>query len=369
MRRFAAFLAVAVTVAATYAAQDDPPKAAPKELAPRPVVFSKPTLPLQQALAELAAQTGNPVTDLRRQKTNPTLAVPTGAMTFWPALDAIAKASGIAYSTYVNEGGVALTDTPYRVTPAAYSGLFRIALRRTSVSLDEETQTHHLHLAFDIAWEPRFRPFYIDLRQAQLTFAPDADKKQAQDTVRTRSPVPVAGRTAVEIETTAAAPKRSCPAIAALEGKLWAIGPSKMLAFRFGKLAIQKPGSKGPAAPPATQEDVTVTLAAIRRQADALLVTVEIENPKGGPVFDTHQSWLDNNRIVLANGLGARKWTVTAPERDEMRGNRAKLVYAFVESAEQRLPNSLDGWTLTYETPGRIVELMAPFTLKDLALP
>jgi hypothetical protein len=369
MRTLSLLLVAALMLTAGALAQSDSQASALKALAPRPVVFSKSPLLLQQALAELTAQTGNRVGDGRRQKANPTITLPAGPITFWPALDAIARASGIGYSTYVTEGSVALTDTPYRAAPTAYSGIFRIALRRTNVSLDEETQAHHLHLAFDIAWEPRFRPFYVDLRQVTLTFAPDADKKQGHDTVRTRSPVPVAGRAAVEIDTMAAAPKRSCPAIAALEGTLWAVGPSKMLAFHFGKVAIQKPGSKGPAAPPATQEGVTVTLASIRRQADALLVSIEIENPKGGPAFDTHQSWLDNNRIVLANADGARKWTLTAPERDEMRGNRAKLVYAFVESAEQRLPDSLDGWTLTYETPGRIVELTAPFMLKDLALP
>ena len=37
--------------------------------------------------------------------------------------------------------------------------------------------------------------------------------------------------------------------------------------------------------------------------------------------------------------------------------------------AAQPLPATLDGWTLRYETPARIVELTAPFTFKDLALP
>ncbi len=370
MRIAAVLVCTIAAVTAAALAQDDPQAAARKEIAPRSVVFAKSTLPLQQALAELGTQSGNAIGDPRRQKTNPAVALPSGPTTFWPALDAIAKSAGVGYSPYLAESGVALTDTPYRAAPTAYSGLFRVALRRIAVARDEETQAHHVQLAFDIAWEPRFRPFYVDLRQVKLVYAPDANRKIVRDTVAGRSAVPVAGRTAIEIDTLAAAPDRSCPRIAVLEGSLWAVGPSKMLAFRFGKLAIQKPGSKGLAAPPAKQDGVTVTIASIRRQADVLLVAVEIEHPKGWPSFETHQSWLDNNRIVLSRGDGAKKWTLTPTgSREEMRGNGAKVVYAFGETAEQRLPDALDGWTLDYETPGRIVELTAPFTLKDLALP
>lgn len=370
MRAFAVLVAASFTLTVGAPAQDDSQAVARKQLDPRGIAFSAPALTLQRALAEVATQTGNTIGDLRRQKTNPTVTLPAGKTMFWPALDALAKASGIGYSAYSADAGVALTDTPYRAVPTAYAGIFRIALRRIAVSRDEETQAHHLQLAFDIAWEPRFRPFYIDLRQIKLAYAPDARGKALHDTVAGRSAVPVAGRTAIEIDALATAPDRSCPRIASLEGTLWAVGPSKMLAFRFDKLAIQKPGSKGPVAPPATQDGVTVTIAAIRRQADALLVAVEIENPKGGPSFETHQSWLDNNRIVLSRGAGDRKMTLTPTgSRDELRGSGAKVVYVFAESAEQRLPATLDGWTLEYETPGRIVELTAPFALKDLALP
>ncbi len=184
-----------------------------------------------------------------------------------------------------------------------------------------------------------------------------------------RGPVATAGRGAIELDVLAAAPDRTCPRIAVLEGTLWAVGPSKMLSFRFAKLVVAKPGVKAELAQ-AVQEGVTVTIGPIRRQADAVLVTVAIENPRGSPGFESHQSWLENNRIVLFHGTGAKKSSL-APTgtREEMRGNGARVVYEFAESPEQRLPDSLDGWTLAYETPGRIVELTAPFTLKELPLP
>jgi len=204
----------------------------------------------------------------------------------------------------------------------------------------------------------------------RLTFAPDASNKTLEDTIVGRTPVPVAGRTAIELEVLGAAPHRSCPRIASLAGTLWAVGPSKMLTFRFDKLAIQKTGSKGPAAAPVSQDGVTVRIASIRWQTDVLLVTVAIANPKDSPRFGTHESWLANNAIVLRRGTGPNKSTLTGTlSNDNINGNEATVTYAFTASPEHRIPDSLDGWTLDYETPGRIVELAAPFTLKDVALP
>jgi hypothetical protein len=351
-------------------AQDEFQAAARKELQPRPIVFSKPELPLSEVLRELSAHTGNVVTDQRRQKSTPAIKLPTEPTTFWPALDTVGRSSGIKFSPYVAEGGVALVDAPYRQVPVAYSGIFRIAQRRVAVSRDEETQARLCHLALEVAWEPRFRPFYVDLRHVKLTYAPDAKNRQRQEMVAGRGPVSVAGRTAIELDVQAAAPDRSSPRIALVEGTVWAVGPSAMLSFRFTKLAIAKPGAKSPPPAQSTRDGVTVTIASIRRQADALLVTVVIENSKGGPGFESHQSWLENNRIVLSQGEGNKKRTLTPTgSREEMRGDGARVVYEFAESAEQRLPEMLDAWTLDYETPGRIVELTVPFALKDIALP
>jgi hypothetical protein len=347
-------------------AGDDPQKA----VTPRTVTFSKPALRLADALAELSKQTDNRVGDQRRQASNPTVRLPAGQTAFWPALDAIGKASGVGFSPYLAEAGVALTDAPYRPVTTVYAGIFRLAVRRLTVSRDEEAQTRHCQLALDVAWEPRFRPFLVDLRQLKLSFAPDTNNKSLQATLPAHGAVSVAGRTAIELDVGTAAPERSCPRIAALTGTAWALGPTKMLAFQFDKLAIQKPGAKGPAAPPVTQEGVTVTLADIRRLGDSLVLTVRIENPKGGPGLESYQSWLENNRMTLSYEQGTKKRALVATAtKEDKRDTWARVEYEITESAEQPLPATLDGWRLRYETPGRIVEVTAPFAFKDLALP
>jgi hypothetical protein len=360
-------LYVGLALAVAFAGGDDPQSTGRKALTPRPVAFSKRTLPLQDALAELAKSTGNKVGDQRRDKTRPETMLPAEPTNFWPALDAIGKASGIGFSANLADGGVALVDAPYRPIATAYGGIFRIALRRLAVAREEETATRHCQLALDVAWEPRFRPFYLDLKELKITFAPDAKKKVVEDRVLGRGPAHIAGRGAIELEVQTAAPDRSCPRIDALQGTLWAVGPSEMLAFSFDKLTLLKPGQP-PAPLVQTQAGVTVKIASIRRNGDALLVKVQIENPKGSPGFESHQSWLDNNRIVLAHKDRKRTLTSTG-SRDDVKGLRADLEYEFAESASQPLPATLDGWTLRYETPGAIVELTAPFAFKGIALP
>jgi hypothetical protein len=364
---FGVILFACLAVTASFAGGDDSQSAGRKALTPRTVAFSKSMLSVPEALAELTKGTGNRVGDQRREKTRPALTLPAEPTNFWPALDAIGKTSGIGFSTNLADGGVALVDAPYRPVPLAYGGIFRIALRRLAVVRDEETATRQCQLALDVAWEPRFQPFYLDLKELKVTFAPDAKMKVAEDRILGRGPAHVAGRGAIELELLTAAPDRTSPRIDALQGTLWAVGPSAMLTFSFDKLALLKPGQK-PAPVVQTQDGVTVKIASIRRNGDALLVKVQIENPKGSPGFESHQSWLDNNRIVFAHKDRKRTLTSTA-SRDDVRGPRADVEYEFAESASQLLPATLDGWILHYETPGAIVELTAPFAFKGIALP
>ena len=359
--------AVASAVAFSVAAQDDPEAAARRALEPQSVTFSQATLPLDKALAELTAKTGNRVGDSRKQAANPNVALPKGPTTYWQALDAIGRASGVGFSPF-GDGGVTLTDAPYRPVTTAYGGIFRVATRRVGVSRDEETQARHCQLAFDIAWEPRFQPFFVDLRQVKLTFAPDAFQKQLIDDVAGRGRVHVAGRSAIELDIQSAAPDRSCPKIASLEGTLWALGPNRMIPFTFNKLTAEKTAFKDP--PRKTEDGVTVTLVWIKRQTGVLLVKVKIENPKGTVRFDSHESWLDNNRISITKEIGGKKRVLQPTgSQEERQWPRAEIVYEFTETETQSLPASLDGWTLQYETPGRIVELTAKVKLENLALP
>jgi hypothetical protein len=361
--RLPLLLACLFTPAAFVAAGGD----RPDPLRPKSITFAAKALPLPDALAEITARTGNHVADRRTRKTSPVVELPAGPQTFWPALDALGKQTGIAFSAYRDDGEVALIDATYRPLPVAYAGLFRVAARRLGVALDLEAGSHACTVGLDVAWEPRFQPFYLDVKDVTVTYAAPAGGKPRRESFASPGSVPVAGRSAAEVEIRVPAPDRSCPAIAVLEGNLWAVGPEAMHDFVFKDLT-----SLAAKAPPLTQtrDGTRVAVHRARFSRDVLSVEVEIENPKEGPVLESFQSWLDNNRIRLVE---ARTKRPLAPESNEvlaLTANRARVVYHFTPAEGQRLPpRGLAGWELHYRTAGRLVEVREPFRLEKLALP
>src|SRR5262245_8787728 len=281
----------------------------PKELQPRLFSFDKSKATVAEALEQLAVQTGNRVIDRRKNKTDAPLHLSVRDVPFWQALDAIAKASGAGVSLYEADGIIALVDRPGRKVTTTHGGLFRLGLRKVSLTRDEEADTHTCSLHVEIAWEPRVQPFYIELGSATgpvtAVYAPDAKGKSRKVELPGRTPIPVAGRVAVEDILHLPAPDRSSPKIDSLKGSLRAVGPTKMLTFVFdSKTAMLE------------QEGVKVTLK--RPTRDPWSVDVYIENPPGGPKFESYQYWLDNNTIHLEKGEGDDKVIYRPNAQDEM---------------------------------------------------
>ncbi len=110
----------------------------------RPARKSKPA-----TLSRIAVRT-------RTTPTNPTLKLcaEEEPAPFGKTLDSIGKDTGIAFSAYQPDGGVALVDKPYRELKTHYSGPFRFAVKRVAVSRDDETQAHTCQVTLDAAWEP-----------------------------------------------------------------------------------------------------------------------------------------------------------------------------------------------------------------------
>ncbi len=144
-----------------------------------------PEIMLEQALADLKKKTGNNVEDRRAHPTNPKLkAVKTGE--FWKTLDAIGKETGIGFSAYQPDSGVALVDKPYRELKTHYSGPFRFAVKRIAVSRDDETQVHTCLVTLDAAWEPRLAMLYLNVNKASVGFGKGLEELHRQTAQRGR---------------------------------------------------------------------------------------------------------------------------------------------------------------------------------------
>jgi len=363
--KFVSIFAIMLSTAPLAHAADDPAaERARKELEPRPVNITNDALPLDQALKLLEGQTGNSVVDRRRppHNSNPKLRLDLKQTTFWPALDEITRQAGCGFSVYQEDGKLALVEAPQRRMQVVYSGICRLAIKRVSVARDDDTGTSFGNVVLEIAWEPRFQPFFLHGGPGETILGGNGFGRKPIRLPESGE-IHVAGRGAAEVDLRITpAPPRSCPSLASLSGKFTLMGPSKMLTFRFANWKAGQPMKQ-------TQEDVQVSLTPQPLRPGHWPFDVVIDNPPGGPTFESHKAdkWLVNNEIYLEKG-NAVKITPLASSVQEL-GNidarHAAMRWVFTRD----LPAQPAGWSVVYRTPARIVELPLTFAFKDVPLP
>lgn len=328
---------------------------ASKELEPRPLTLAPGQYAPADFLAVLAKQTGNHVVDRRSTKSVAPLALDFDKVPFWPALDKFCTRAGCSFSTYCSNGGVALIDGAKRSAHVSYHGITRTAVKRIAVANDLEAGAGTCVVHLDVAWEPRFEPFYLSVGPVKAAYVSRGVANELKVQAPSRGQLSVAGQSANEIEIHLPPPPRTAPAIGTLEGSFKFIGPSKMLTIRFKEI---KAGAA------LEQDEVRMRLTNVKEGPDRWLIEVQINNPEGTPVFESYQTWLDNNRISLVNGK-----STLLPEPNETvlkeTNREASIQYAFAAPKNGKLAD----WTLVYRTPGRIVELTVPYSFKNVPLP
>ena len=367
-RSLSLFLAVMVLLGQPQVRAEDDQAVArtKKELLPRPITLNGERLPLSNALAELTRQTGNQVADRRQIKTNPGLKLDLSHSTFWPALEAIAKAAGCGISTYQPDGKVALVDGSLPSATALYQGIVRVLIAGIAISRDDKAGTHVCTVTVDIAWEPRFEPLYLEVGPMLATFAVDNKGVANRCALPGQGKISVAGKSALEVPIPLPAPMRSSAAIKTLEGQVRLTGPGKMLTFAFPNLNASRQGKN------LAEEGVQVSLSGLKTASNRWSIEVVVDNSNGNPTFESYQSWLGNNQIWLEKGEGLDHivWSPRAGDEQVHKetATQAKIVYSFHIPPRQSKGLTTD-WTLVYRTPGRIVETAVPFAFKEIPLP
>ncbi len=334
----------------------------------RPQKFTMPTqgLALDDILRLLHKQTGNQVSDRRPVKNGAKLKLDLQQVSFWQALEAIAQAANCGISLYQPDGQIALVEGPYRAVPLCYSGVFRVALKRIELTRETDSGVHACIQHLEVAWEPRLQPFFLGIGPAKAVFAPDSQGRELAVEVPSRGQVHVAGRNAIEIQVRTPGPHRSSPQLASLKGDLRLIVPGKMLTFTFGPLkALEKNGPWKQ-----EQEGIKVSLTGLTMASKHWALDLLIENPPGGPQFESYQSWLDNNLAVLENQLASKGRLPSSGEEqlEDLTARRAALRYYFKAKDGQALGQP-GNWALHYRTPGRIVEVPLSFSFQAIPLP
>jgi hypothetical protein len=346
---------------------------ASKELTPKLFTLQQKEISIGKALAELARQTGNTVDDRRRSKDETPLAVDVKNVSFWQALDTIAKSADARVSFYEKDGKVALVDGPHRIMPVSYSGLFRITVSRIDLIRIVETDAHACLLYLDVAWEPRLQPLFLETQPDELIVQDDKGNP-VEVPAGSKGPAAVTRRAAAQVQVHMGAPRRSATQLGLLKGKLKIAGPNETLTFTFDKLRKildSKDALKE------TQGDVTVQIRELRTEGEAgeqiWTVGLLLEYPRGGSKLESFQSRLVNNEIYLVkekDGVQQRFSNNLGYDTEDETEDKAIVRYRFGDEPEKNLSlGKLSDWKLVYRTPGKISEISVPFELKDIPLP
>ena len=327
-----------------------------ERLAPSEVVFATPALTLNEALAQLQKQTGNPIRDERSSAANPRITLGQQKYAFWQALDAIAKEANVTYTT---AGGITLVDRPYRAARVHYSGPFRFAFKRISVNRDEDTRTRLCNVAFDVAWEPRVRLLFFNFEGGESAFRRDTQGAVVKNKLEAQAAQKVSGRGSAELELSFPAPDRKVTHLDLVQGNIKILGASKVLEFQIAKLD---------GLTHAEQEGVKVRAKLTGKSSTRWDVTLEVEHPAGAlPKLQSFEEAqlqeFIHQRVWLAWNGGEQEKT---SEEELASGKGIKVHFVFKKG---QAPPKDATVTLHFRTPNRVTYFAAPFEFKDLALP
>jgi hypothetical protein len=336
-----------------------------QELPPHPVTLEG-DWSLDRALAELTKQSGVAVEDRRRTKTEKQHKLDLKAVTFWQAIDAIAKAADAQISLFQRDGVISLVDGPHIVLPASYHGPFRVTIQRKVLIDDLAAGSHQLVITLEIAWEPRFRPYLLETTPKSL--AAEDDGKRPLTLTEEGGKAAVEGKLATTVELHMPAPPRSVLRLGALRGEFTVTGAGEMLTFTFDALDQLKDDAK---AREQKQKGITIRLGKPALSDDLWTVEAQLEYPRHGPKFESFQSWIGSNEMFLQKVGGARVFPNTGGYSVESSSSRrAAIRYHFTDKRPEKLVRGKPAdWRVVYKTPGILLEVPVPFAFKDVTLP
>jgi hypothetical protein len=324
---------------------------------------------LAKALAEIHRQTGITVAD-DSGKPERTIALDLNQATFWQAVDAVAAAGRL--KSVIGDGTVRLVARrpADRLPPASYDGDFRVRVLRTTATRDLDSDRSQCAVALEVAWTPTLRPLFLESQVQELRVR-DQGNKPVAVTEEPSSLVPVDGKSSYSIDLLLPGFPRAAGSIGELSGKLTAIAPSKMLAFRFdGNLKTLNDAVADGALRRLTQDDVVCRLARIKLERDRWSVSVALDYPEGRLRFESFQaaSLVANNELMLMSKDGKRSLSPTGYVVEHVTSRRALVTYHFTDG-KRSTRGAAETWQVQYRAPARIVSVPFRFTFRNVPLP
>ncbi len=323
-------------------------------------------MPLLDALAAMAEQSGNAIIDYRDQfgqtTTNPTVTVDFQDKPFWQALDQVLDQADLTIYHFSGQPDtlaiVARGEAERaRADRGTYSGLFRFEGVSLVARRDlRDPRGDSLQMAVEVAWEPRVQPIVLQISLDAIRAFDEDDGPIAIDAAGTQLEVPTESNVpAVEIQLPLSLPDRSTRQIGLLQGQMSAVIPGRVREFVFEDLLDAKAVEQRVAG-------VTVTLDQVRKSLDLYEVRMRVRFDRADIALESHRTWIYENEAYLLEPDGQRA-DYARMEVIMQRPDEVGISFSFDR------PEGLDGCRFVYRTPVVIVAVPIEYQLQEIPLP
>lgn len=323
-------------------------------------VTLKGTMSIADALKKVTEQTGNKFKYESLPEKELTLDLED--VTFWDAVDEILDAGSLDVEPFgETQGSLNLRarqpTSGLRIANGVYVDSFRLEATELSAtrSINDAAQDS-LRIKAWIAWEPRFKPVFMQFPMKDIELLlPDGTKLPATTPDMSPEYSPQGNSSQLEIEFLVKLPPREVTMVKGLKGTFRAALPGKQVRLTFDKL--DKPGKKSEKA-----GNLSVSIDRVRKNGGIYEVITLIKLENSAQTMDSFRGWVMNNEAFLLDDKDRRIENV-GWQTYKMGGNEVGISYLF------DMTNGPEKYRFIYEAPGAITEKDFKFRLPEMPLP
>ncbi|MBX9788476.1 MAG: hypothetical protein K2Y37_06135 [Pirellulales bacterium] len=325
-------------------------------------VTLKGRLKLSAILKSVAEQTGNTITDYRKEfgqdADDIEVELAIDNVEFWLALEQLLEKTDLVLYPYAEKGGLAIVsrDVPAATNPLRrLAGVFRLEPTQLVAERNLQDQRHSVQLRLAIAWEPRMKPLALWLPLESIAGSDNLGNVISAGEPGNLEAPANPGTTAVELMVPLSPPPREAAKITSLKGKLTALVPGRIETFTFGDLPKARDVEQ-------RRAGGVVVLEQVRKNNALWELRVRVRYDETGQALESHRGWVFENAAYLLTPDGQRR-VADAYETTRHSEQEVGIAYLF------EVPEGLAGMKFVYETPTVFLKLPVEFELGDLELP
>ncbi len=317
---------------------------------------------LADAIDQIARQTNNQIrVESPEAMASVEVDVDAAEADFWTVMSQVMSQANLrinAFGTTEGELVLAPSNATRSTQPTPYTtGPFRMDVLSVRSTLPfTSTLGGQLELSFQLSWEPRLRPVFMQLPMESLSAELSDGVTLSASNAQAAPEIPLnLGGCSTQIDLQLERPDRSATRIKKLSGEFIIAVPSDRHEYVFEKFGNGARQSE-------KYGDVTVTLEGARRNGAVYEMRIFVEFGDAQGALDSFRGWILSNEAYLRDAKKTRMENVGL-NTYAITPNAVGIAYLFQINGD---PND---YQLIYESPAAVKRQKVEYELKDIELP